>query len=152
MGPVNCLHDATCRAALLARLDALRPDAERRWGKMRVDQMLWHINESLEQSLGRVVTTRPPNALPLPSPVLRFAVLNLPWPKGRAPTAPELVARDTYDFRAERARTLRLIDEVVARDLSASWPRSVAFGKMTGLQWSRLHAKHLDHHLTQFGA
>ena len=149
---MNCLHDPACRASLVARIQTLRPDAERRWGKMRVDQMLWHVNEAMEQALGRVVVSRAPNAPPVPSPVLRFAVLNLPWPKGRAPTGPELVARETYDFQAERARTLKLVDEMAARDVNGAWPTSAAFGKMSGMGWSRLEAKHLDHHLKQFGA
>jgi hypothetical protein len=32
----------------------------------------------------------------------------------------------------------------------ASWPRAV-FGPLTGREWSCLHARHLDHHLKQFG-
>jgi DinB family protein len=145
------LHDSSYRTSIAMRLQALRPDAQRHWGKMRVDQMLWHVNESLEQSLGRLTTTRSSRTPPLPSAVLRFVVINLPWPKGRAPTSPELVARDAYDFEAERTRALRLIEELASRDLNASWPKSATFGQTTGLFWSRLQAKHLDHHLKQFG-
>ena len=149
---MRTLHDSSCRTSIAARLQTLRPDAQRQWGKMRVDQMLWHVNESLEQSLGRLKTTRSPRTPPIPSAMLRFVVLNLPWPKGRAPTAPELVARDTYDFQAERSRAIRLIEEMAARDINGSWPPSATFGRTTGLFWSRLQAKHLDHHLKQFGA
>jgi hypothetical protein len=41
--------------------DALRPDSPRRWGRMSVGQML------------------------CPRPLMKFIVINLPWPKG-APT------------------------------------------------------------------
>jgi hypothetical protein len=34
------LHDSAVLADLKRRLDALRPDAPRRWGTMSVDQML----------------------------------------------------------------------------------------------------------------
>ena len=58
---------------------------QRRWGKMSVAQMLWHVNEAMEGALGRIQmdATKPP--IPLPRPVLKFLVLNAPWGKG-APT------------------------------------------------------------------
>ena len=42
------------KAEMLRRLKALRPDAQRRWGKMSVAQMLWHVNEAMEGALGRI--------------------------------------------------------------------------------------------------
>lgn len=41
------LHDAAHREALRGRVGSLRPGSQRRWGKMTVDQMLWHVNETL---------------------------------------------------------------------------------------------------------
>ena len=46
------LHDPHDKAEILRRLKALRADAERRWGKMSVAQMLWHVNEAMEGALG----------------------------------------------------------------------------------------------------
>jgi hypothetical protein len=63
-----------------------------------------------------------------------------------------MYAVSTYDFVAQKAECLALIDRIVARPLSAAWPASASMGKMTGKHWSRLTAKHLDHHLRQFGA
>jgi hypothetical protein len=40
---------------------------------------------------------------------------------------------------------------VTARPLEATWPDSSFMGPMTGKDWSRMGAKHLDYHLTQFG-
>jgi hypothetical protein len=117
---------------------------------MSVDQMLWHLSAACENALGRRSAT--PMRMPMPRPILRFLALNMPWPKGRAPTARELLAKETYDFESERTRTLQLLDEIVARQLDATWPESAAFGPMSGRDWSRLMAKHFDHHLRQFGA
>src|SRR5206468_3335582 len=117
--------------------------------KMTVDQMLWHCNESLENSLGKAI----PGAMrfPMPMAIIKFFVFNLPWMKG-APTHPGFVAGDRRSFETERARMLRLFDEFTSRPLdSPSWGESPAFGRMTGREWSRLQAKHLDHHLRQFG-
>ena len=41
------LHDPTVRSSIEARLNAIRADAPRQWGSMTVDQMLWHVNQSL---------------------------------------------------------------------------------------------------------
>jgi hypothetical protein len=143
------LHDPNVRASIRSRLEKLKPDAPRKWGKMTVDQMLWHCNQALEQSLGHLKT--PPGPKPLPAALLKFVVLNLPWPKG-APTNPAFVAGPPCDFECERTRSLELVDELASRDIEGEWPRNIDFGTMRGRDWSRLMAKHLDHHLKQFSA
>lgn len=145
------LHDPGVRETVKQRVQALRADSQRRWGKMSVDQMLWHVNESLRMALGDAVF-EPMKVPRLPKPVLRWMVLNVPWPKGRSPTYKEMVATRSYDFEAERARCLQLVGRFVALKLEGSWPVNPTLGPMTGSQWSQLHAKHLDHHLKQFGA
>jgi hypothetical protein len=142
------LHDAPYRSQLVQRLQALRPDSERRWGKMTVDQMLWHVSDALALSIGEI--TIPPEKPPIPRGLLKFILLNVPWMKN-GPTHPAFVAKQNYDFNAERTRCLQLIDRVSSRDLNGEWPTHPVFGTMTGSQVSRLHAKHLNHHLTQFG-
>jgi hypothetical protein len=89
---------------------------------------------------------------PIPKFILRWVLLYGPWPKGRTPTNPEAVARERYDFTAEQSRCLQLIDRVASRELSTEWPVNSTAGTMTGRQWSQLQARHLDHHLRQFGA
>jgi len=144
------LHDATVRDSLRTRIQSLRPDARRRWGSMSADQMLWHLADGFEMALGK----RPygkPKLPPLPKSVIRFAVLNLPWPKG-APTLDTLRATGNHDFEAERTRCLRLLDEMGQKDLGGEWPVHPAFGAVGGSFHSRMQAKHVEHHLRQFGA
>jgi len=43
------LHDPAVRDAIRARVEALRPDAPRKFGKMSIDQMLWHVNQALRR-------------------------------------------------------------------------------------------------------
>src|SRR5690606_232109 len=88
---------------------------------------------------------------PLPRALIKFLVLNLPWTKG-APTNARFVATGTHDFEAERAECLRLIDAIARRAMDGVWVDHPVFGAMTGRDISRLQAKHLDHHLRQFGA
>jgi hypothetical protein len=145
------LHDPAVRASLKERLQSLRPDSPRRWGRMSIDQMLWHVNQSFRMALGDNVF-EPMKVPPLPKPVLRWMVLNVPWPKGRSPTYREMVATKSYDFAAEKTRCVQLIDRMAAQSIDGNWPVNPTLGPMSGAQWSHLQAKHLDHHLKQFGA
>jgi DinB family protein len=146
---MKMLHDPVHRAELEKRLAALRPDSPRKWGTMSVDQMLWHVNRTLQLQLGEI--TAPRERASLPRGVMKFLVLNLPWPKG-TPTLAALVAKEKqYDFAQERQRCLELLDRFAGRRLDEEWPENPIFGKVSGADLSRLQAKHLDHHLRQFG-
>jgi DinB superfamily len=145
---VPMLHEEGYRANIIDRLRTLRHDTPRRWGKMSVDQMLWHVNGGLSMALGEIEV--PPRHLPVPRPVVRFVALNLPWPKG-VPAMPMFVASRSYDFESERARCLQLIDQLAAKPLDDNWPPHPLLGKVSGRDASRLQARHLNHHLKQFG-
>lgn len=146
------LHDERYKTEILRRVKSLRPDSQRRWGKMSVAQMLWHVNESIEGGLGRIQMEAMKLPIPLPRPIVKFLVLNFPWGKG-APTLKRWIPQhDNYDFLAERDRCCRLVDELTSKPLTDQWPDSPTLGPMSGSDVSRLHAKHLNHHLTQFGA
>jgi len=143
------LHDASTRTQIEQRIQALTPTTRGRWGQMTVDQMLWHVNQSLSVFVGQVTLGR--GGPPLPPGLLRFMVLRLPWMKS-APTHPDLVAKLNYDFEGERARLGRLIEAIVDTPLDGEWPAHPVFGRMTGREISQFMAKHIDHHLKQFGA
>jgi Protein of unknown function (DUF1569) len=149
MSPMPLLHDRQVRAEIETRVKSLRSDSRGRWGLMSVDQMLWHVNEAIDLSLGRI--TVPAMRFPVPRSWAKAVVLHLPWMKS-APTHPAFVARNTYDFAEQQARCLQLIDDLTAVSLDGSWPPHPGFGAMTGREISKLMAKHLDHHLRQFGA
>jgi hypothetical protein len=142
------LHDPPVRDVVRDRLASLSRDSRARWGAMSADQMLWHCNQRLGTSLGDVQVA--PRRPPFPVPMLKLMPFHLPWPHG-APTAPEYRPDRRLEFEAERARCLELIDRFTARERDARWPRAV-FGPLSGREWSCLQARHLDHHLKQFGA
>jgi hypothetical protein len=146
---VPILHDPAVRSSIEARLATLTPDSVPRWGTMSVDQMLWHVSQAMASAVGRVAAV--PDRAPLPRPVMKFLVLRMPWPKG-APTNGAFKATGRHDFVAERARCLELIRELTAMPLDGAASPHPMFGRMSCNDVSRLHAKHLDHHLRQFGA
>lgn len=143
------LHDPDVYASIRRRIDSLRADSPRQWGKMTIDQMLWHVNVSMREAVGEYTPTIKP--LPVPKALLRWAILNMPWGRG-ARTRPDMYAVSTYDFAAQKAECLALVDRIHQRPLGAAWPESASMGRMQGKHWSQLTAKHLDHHLRQFGA
>lgn len=144
---MRLLHDPAVRAAVQSRVERLSPDATPRWGKMSVGQMVWHCNQVLRTALGDIQVKLV--KLPAPAPVLKFFLFNLPWPHNMG-TTPEFRALDSHAFDDERQQCLELIDRFTARGIDESgWGRA-AFGDMTGREWSRLNAKHLEYHLTQF--
>lgn len=146
---MHLLHDPAVSSDIRARIARLTPQSERRWGKMSVDQMLWHVNQALANGLGHYAPKEV--RIPLPKAMMRFAVLKMPWGHG-AKTVAEMKAVATYSFDAERDRCLALIDEFIARDIDApNWGRSAVLGDLSGRHWSELQAKHLYHHLKQFG-
>lgn len=143
------LHEPSYNAEILRRVRALTPDSPRQWGRMTIGQMLWHVNEAMESALGHV--TLPPQKVPLPRPLMKLVVIYVPWPKGAPTLKPWEATSDTHDFATERARCVRLIEEFAARPIDGDWPRSPSLGRMSGREVSRLQAKHLNHHLKQFG-
>lgn len=142
------LHDAQTRASIEGRIKSLTPDARGRWGKMSVDQMLWHCSQAISSALGDIPTET--ISVPLPKPIVKFMVLRMPWVKG-APTAPGFLAVKQHDFEEQRQRVLGLITRFADRPVDSGWARHPAFGEMKGIEYSQLQAKHFNHHLTQFG-
>ena len=142
------LHDTAVLSSVESRLSKLRPDSTPVWGRMTPDQMLWHVNQALAASLGRI--SPPRDKAPMPRPLFRFLVLNMPWPRN-SPTNKEWVARERHDFEKELAQCRALVRDFVARPLDQKPAEHPMFGQMSCRQQSRLHAKHLDHHLRQFG-
>jgi hypothetical protein len=146
---MRMLHDSVTRSSIEQRLKAMRPEAQRKWGKMTSDQMLWHLNQFLSFALGEG-GGQPPKSSVF-SPVFRFVLLYMPWPKS-APTNPNALAQGSYDFAAERERCLTLIDRFASRPLDGPWPVDPSFGPVTGRFTSSLQAKHIDYHFRQFNA
>jgi hypothetical protein len=142
------IHDGDGAQNLLERMAGLTAASERRWGRMTADQMVWHVNAQLEAALGLRECARIDNLFK--RTVVKAVALYGPWPKGKAPTAREMLAAGAYDVSTERERFGQLVRTFRERDLSGKWPAHPAFGPLTGRQWSLLGWRHADHHLKQF--
>ncbi len=140
------LHDESARAEIIERMQSLRPDSPRRWGRMSADQMLWHVNQAILASLGQLQVQ--PVRVPFAS-VAKPLVMHLPWPRN-ARTAPEWVAYSEHDFAREQKRYVQLVGDFTRRSLEDRWPVHHILGPISGRDWSCLNYKHADHHLRQF--
>lgn len=145
---MSMIHDPDYCSALRTRVDALTPESKPLWGTMRVDQMVWHLNGALSLGLGKLRAQ--PQKPPIPRALLVPMAMYLPMPKN-APTSPELLPTGDYDLATERAHFHQLIEEFSLKPLYFNWLEHPFFGRLKGPQWSHLQAKHIDHHLRQFG-
>jgi hypothetical protein len=140
------------RSFHIGRVNALKPDAPARWGRLSAVQMVAHLRKSIEVSLGEV-PVRDRGTL-LTRTVLRWYLMGFrDWPRAKLQAPPELLAADTQDFEEEIRRLKDAIGRFVAARMNA--PDTILvhprFGPMTIEAFARLHGKHMDHHFTQFG-
>jgi uncharacterized protein DUF1569 len=149
---IKNVHDPAILQELKHRIDKLKPDTQRQWGKMDVAQMLAHLNNAMEANLGHKALRQSFIGKIFGRLAKKSITNEAPFKQG-LPTAPEFVVADARDFSREKEKLMGLITR-----LSSSDPEALAknthpfFGKMTAQEWNNLNYKHLDHHLRQFGA
>jgi hypothetical protein len=148
----DALFDPAGLAVMLARLDSLRPDSPRQWGKMDVAQMLSHCRQPLRVALGDLPLKRSLVGLLFGRLAKRKLLDPKPWSHGM-PTAPEFRINNPRNFQEEQAALRALVDRF-GRGGPASLSRQPHpfFGALSSEEWQALQWRHLDHHLQQFGA
>ena len=133
------------------RIDHLRPDSERLWGKMSPAQALAHCSAAIGMAEGKVT---PPRILigRLLGPLAKKSLIVNGEPIRRNSMADKSVlVTDERDFAAERQRLHESIDGFAAGGpgICTKHPHFF-FGPLTPEEWSVLMYQHLDHHLRQF--
>lgn len=137
---------------IITRLDALKPDAVRQWGKMDIAQMLAHCSKAFRVPLSEK-PLKPLYAIRLIAWAFKSSLHNdKPWKHG-LPTSPEFVIKDERDFELEKAKLKGLIQQFfeAGPGKAGKYPHP-AFGKFTPEQWGKMMWKHLDHHFRQFAS
>jgi uncharacterized protein DUF1569 len=142
------------RQRILQRIAALKPDTERRWGRMTSHQMLCHLSDSYRVSMGEKLVQ--PAAGPLQCTFVKWIALYgpAPWPKGIR-TRPEVEqgkgGTRPLDFRRDRADLIRVIELFADPNRQFEWRPHPVFGQLREREWLRWGFLHADHHLRQFG-
>ncbi len=152
---MNCIDRPVDKQEIVERIARLRPDLERRRGKMNVRQMVCHLNDAFLYVMGeKAVATDPGFRW---RGLIRWRALYLPtlWPHG-VPTRPEidqeLSGTPPREFETDRQELLGLVERSSRQPREFEFKPHPMFLEMTEWQWMRWGYLHTDHHLRQFGA
>lgn len=135
------------------RINALTPETQPLWGKMSVDQMLAHCNVSYEMVYEPEKHRKPGSIAKfiLKTFVKSKVVGEKGYPKN-SPTAPQFIIADRKNFEEEKKRLIGFIQKTQQLGETAfDGKESFSFGKLNAREWNNMFAKHLNHHLAQFG-
>ena len=144
------LLDPSTRAQLTERVRALESEAQPLWGRMDLVAMLNHLNLSFQAASGELRLKRA-----LIGRLFGGVAKRLFLAGGRdftrnSPTDPGLL-RQGGSHEAARTELLQRIEAFAQPGGISDHPHAF-FGPLTPDEWGVLMAKHLDHHLRQFGA
>ena len=147
------VFDAKDAQEYINRINNLTPETPRKWGKMSADQVLAHLNVAYD-------LTFTPEKFPKPSFIAKFLLSRFVKPKitneipykQSLPTSPAFIIADERNFEEEKAKLIGNIQRVQQLGREAfEGKENINFGKMTAQCWNNMFAKHLNHHLEQFG-
>lgn len=147
------VFDAKDAQEYINRINNLTPETPRKWGKMSVDQVLAHLNVAYD-------LTFTPEKFPKPSFIAKFLLSRFVKPKitneipykPSLPTSPAFIIANERNFEEEKAKLIGNIQRVQQLGKEAfEGKENINFGKMTAQCWNNMFAKHLNHHLDQFG-
>ena len=136
---------------ILNRIGQLQPNAERQWGKMNVEQMLAHCNQSMLVATNQIILKRQLIGRLL-GPFFKKDYLGEAPLRKNSPTNPLFVITNERVFAKEKELLLNLVKQFYegGEAKCTKQPHSF-FGPFTPKEWGVSTYKHLDHHLQQFG-
>ncbi|MGZ3754396.1 MAG: hypothetical protein ACXVAY_16340 [Mucilaginibacter sp.] len=132
-------------------LSALKPDTQPLWGKMKPQQMVEHLVESVEYTNGRKITTcdRPPGEAAKSKQLMIYTDAPIPKNVNLGPLP------DHYLFPDLPAAINQLMIELAVFDQYFKTPGITSvhsgFGPLNHTEWVIWHDKHFAHHFIQFG-
>jgi len=151
---MKTLTDVGIKSEVFERMSRLRPDSQRQWGKMAVNQMLCHLSDSFRGVMGEKALGRKDNALT--RTVVKWIALKAPmkWPHG-VKTMPEMDQNiggtPPAEFEKDRLALEKLIERFTSQNRDFEWRPHPTFAYMSEWEWQRWGYLHVDHHFRQFG-
>ncbi|MBU3676288.1 MAG: DUF1569 domain-containing protein [Chitinophagaceae bacterium] len=136
------------------RIQRLNNNTQAQWGKMNVAQMLAHCNVTYRMIYEPGFLQKPGflKGLLFKWFIKPYVVSEKPY-KQSVQTAPQFIVVDEKNFNEERQKLLSYMQRVQQEgEIAFEGRESHSFGPLTAKEWNTLFAKHLDHHLRQFGA
>ncbi|SHH57588.1 DUF1569 domain-containing protein [Flavobacterium defluvii] len=134
------------------RINNLKADSQPLWGKMSVDKMLAHCNVTYEMVYDNI-HSKPNIFIRLILKLLaKKAIVNETPYSRNINTAPQFIIAGNRNFEKEKNRLISYIlktQELGENEFQGK--ESLSLGKLNSKEWNNMFAKHLDHHLSQFG-
>lgn len=148
---MKSLFDDSPYNEIVQRLDNLTPQAQRKWGKMEVAQMLAHTTQPFKVPLSKKKMPRIFLGRLLGWIIKSKLYNDVAW-KQNLPTSPDFIIKDQRIFDTEKEQLREAIDAFhkAGPDGISKFPHPF-FGNFTPDQWGKSMYKHLDHHFQQFG-
>ena len=137
------------RHSLLTRVRSLTPESMPEAGTLTTPHMLCHIADQIAVALGDIPGKRQDTWITrtLAKWFVLYAPIAIPF--GKVSTVPEMLTTQPLDWEHDLARFEILVNRFADADHSAL---HAVFGELSHREWGILAAKHIDHHLRQFGA
>ena len=143
-------------ATLRQRIQLVRADSTRHWGRMTAPQMICHLHDAFVMGKASQPVTHVAHLGN--RTIIKWIALYAPvrWPRG-VPTRPEIdqVAgggRSPAAFDSDVAALLAAVDAAATDGLFFHGRSHPIFGPLSHAAWLRWGWLHVDHHLRQFGA
>lgn len=136
----------------VTRINKLTPESKPEWGKMSADQMFAHINVAYEMALEDKHTKPGKFKTFIIKTLFKNIVVSEKPFKRNMKTPPEFLMVNKKEFDKEKARLINYLNKVL--ELGGDYfhgKESHGMGNLTKTEWNNMFAKHLDHHLKQFG-
>ncbi len=148
---MTSLFDPAINEEILTRVEKLDPATKPRWGKMSIEEMLAHLNLSLQVNWG-LIELKPVFLAVFFRGIARPVLLGKkPFPKN-LPADKMTLTKSVPDFSSEKLQVTTAIKMYLEKGpagLSKN-PHNI-LGKITPEESAFISYKHLDHHLRQFG-
>lgn len=147
------IFDAKDVQQYIDRINSLTPEAQQKWGKMNAEQVLAHLNVAYSMVFE-------PEKHKRPSFIAKFLLSNFVKPKltnelpykQNLPTSPAFIISDERNFEEEKKKLIGNIQRVQQLGrIAFEGKEHLNFGKISAQGWNNMFAKHLNHHLEQFG-
>jgi hypothetical protein len=152
---MKTLANAKDKEEIVQRLRGIRPESQRRWGKMTAPEMVCHLSDAFRISMGQKAA-RPARTV-FTRTLFKWAGLWFPtrWPHG-VRTVPEcdpkLGGSSPAEFESDLGELWGLLDRFTRQPDGFQWAAHPIFGPMSEKEWMRWGYLHMDHHLRQFCA
>lgn len=148
------LFDSNEVANVIDRVNKLKHDTRPEWGKMNVAQMLTHCSVPYAYEFESEKYGKPATGFKrfIMRALLKSTIAGPKPYKRNSRTAPDFIVTDKRDFDVEKERLvtyIKKVEELGPSHFEGKVTQSI--GPLSAQEWNTMFAKHLDHHLTQFG-